>query len=133
MQNASVEATESLEYERASKRTQIRARDELFYLAALFPGTHMGLRAELLLRVPHLTEVVVRTAGPLRAELELELPAWAWLTLGLLHLLTWRRARRVLRYAAPTGVATHITWGVRRNARPAALAGAAARSTTRIA
>jgi hypothetical protein len=121
---------EWLEYERAHQRT-MRTNEELRY-ATLFPGTAMGIRAELLLGVPHVTEVTVGTIGPGVAVVELELPMWAWLALGIIHLVARRRAARLLKRCAPAKVLMRIRTATRRNASPAMLPAAAARTAQRV-
>jgi hypothetical protein len=108
-------------------------RDELFIYATRFPGTPMGVRAQLLLDVPHVSEVVITSTTPGCADVLLELPVWSLLTLGILQLLTARRARRVLQRCAPAKCTLRIRTTLRPIARPAQLAGALARSSTRIA
>lgn len=66
------------------------------------------LEAAILDNVPHVRRCRIRTEGPGIARVEIA-PRWyAYLTLGVLHFLTWRRVRDLAAYVAPVGVRVFV-------------------------
>jgi hypothetical protein len=121
-----------IEYQRAL-RSEALVRDELLFFETQFPGTPVGVRAALLRRLPFVKQVSFTMTKPFAADVVLELPAWAWLTLGLLQLLVWRRARRVLRREAPKYVTTRVRIVVKRDVTPSLAPAAHHRGAERAA
>lgn len=72
-------------------------------------GTAAVLEQAVTDSVPHVARCSVETEGPGWAVCRVRLRWYAWLTLGVLHVITWRRALRVVGIVRPAAVMVRVS------------------------